>query len=134
MAAWRTFLKRYIIWGLLHPPTGPGAGLLPATRRRRANRHPGFHLTHHPRTPAPAEQVQPPLPTPDRGMAYHGGQRDDRRRLQRPSVQHHPARRAEEKKNNLAEGEYLVQAEQGAAIAVKITEMLGEEVMAVNKR
>jgi adenine-specific DNA-methyltransferase len=38
-----------------------------------------------------------------------------------------------EKKNDLVEGSYLVQAEKGAKISVKITDMLGEEVLIVEK-
>ncbi len=34
-----------------------------------------------------------------------------------------------EKKNDLVDGNYLVQAEKGNTIAVKITDMLGEEVL-----
>jgi hypothetical protein len=36
-----------------------------------------------------------------------------------------------EKKNDLVDGKYLVQAETGATIAVKVTDMLGEEVLVV---
>jgi hypothetical protein len=37
------------------------------------------------------------------------------------------------RKNDLVEGSYLVQAEKGAKIAVKITDMLGEEVLVVEE-
>ena len=36
-----------------------------------------------------------------------------------------------EKKTDLVEGKYLVEAKKGATIAVKVTDMLGEEVLVV---
>ena len=36
-----------------------------------------------------------------------------------------------EKKNDLVEGKYAVEAAQGATVAVKLTDMLGEEVLVV---
>jgi hypothetical protein len=36
-----------------------------------------------------------------------------------------------EKKNNLMDGKYLVEAKKVATIAVKVTDMLGEEVLVV---
>ncbi len=38
-----------------------------------------------------------------------------------------------EKKSDLVDGKYLIQAEPGATIAVKITDMLGEEVLVVHQ-
>jgi hypothetical protein len=35
------------------------------------------------------------------------------------------------KKNDLVEGEYVVEAAEGARVAVKVTDMLGEEVLSV---
>jgi hypothetical protein len=34
-----------------------------------------------------------------------------------------------ERKNDLVEGKYVVEAKKGATIAVKVTDMLGEEVL-----
>jgi len=36
-----------------------------------------------------------------------------------------------EKKTDLVEGKYLVEAKKGATVAVKVTDMLGEEVLVV---
>jgi len=36
-----------------------------------------------------------------------------------------------EKKNDLVEGKYIVEAKKGATIAVRVTDMLGEEVLMV---
>jgi len=36
------------------------------------------------------------------------------------------------KKNDLVEGKYLVEVAEGAKVAVKVTDMLGEEVLVVN--
>jgi hypothetical protein len=36
-----------------------------------------------------------------------------------------------EKKNDLVEGKYVVEAKKGATVAVKVTDMLGEEVLVV---
>ncbi len=38
-----------------------------------------------------------------------------------------------EKKSDLVDGKYLIQAEPGASIAVKITDMLGEEVLVIQE-
>ena len=38
-----------------------------------------------------------------------------------------------ERKNDLVEGKYIVEAGKGATIAVKVTDMLGEEVLVVKK-
>jgi len=38
-----------------------------------------------------------------------------------------------EKKNDLVEGKYVVKAKKGATVAVKVTDMLGEEVMVVKE-
>jgi adenine-specific DNA-methyltransferase len=38
-----------------------------------------------------------------------------------------------EKKNDLVEGKYVVEAKKGAMVAVKVTDMLGEEVLVVNE-
>jgi hypothetical protein len=38
-----------------------------------------------------------------------------------------------ERKNDLVEGKYVVEAEKGATVAVKVTDMLGEEVLVVNE-
>jgi adenine-specific DNA-methyltransferase len=38
-----------------------------------------------------------------------------------------------ERKNDLVEGKYTVDARRGATVAVKVTDMLGEEVLVVNK-
>jgi DNA modification methylase len=38
-----------------------------------------------------------------------------------------------EKKNDLVEGKYVVEAKRGATVAVKVTDMLGEEVLVVKK-
>ena len=38
-----------------------------------------------------------------------------------------------ERKNDLVEGKYVVEAKKGAAVAVKVTDMLGEEVLVVKE-
>jgi hypothetical protein len=38
-----------------------------------------------------------------------------------------------ERKNDLVEGKYVVQAKNGASIAVKVTDMLGEELLVVKE-
>ena len=38
-----------------------------------------------------------------------------------------------ERKNDLVEGKYIIEAKKDATIAVKITDMLGEEVLVINK-
>jgi hypothetical protein len=38
-----------------------------------------------------------------------------------------------EKKNDLVKGKYVVEAKKGATVAVKVTDMLGEEVMVVKQ-
>jgi hypothetical protein len=38
-----------------------------------------------------------------------------------------------EKKNDLVEGKYLVEAKKGATIAVKVADMLGKEVLVVGE-
>lgn len=36
-----------------------------------------------------------------------------------------------ERKNDLVEGKYVIEAKMGVTVAVKVTDMLGEEVLAV---
>lgn len=38
-----------------------------------------------------------------------------------------------ERKNDLLEGKYIVEAAKGATVAVKVTDMLGEEVLVVKQ-
>ena len=38
-----------------------------------------------------------------------------------------------EKKNDLVEGKYVVEAKKGATVAVKVTDMLGEEVLVIEE-
>jgi len=38
-----------------------------------------------------------------------------------------------ERKNDLVEGRYVVEAKRGATVAVKVTDMLGEEVLVVKQ-
>ena len=38
-----------------------------------------------------------------------------------------------EKKNDLVDGKYVVEAKKGTTIAVKVTDMLGEEVLVVKQ-
>lgn len=38
-----------------------------------------------------------------------------------------------ERKNDLVEGKYVVEAKKGATVAVKVTDMLGEEVLVVKE-
>ena len=38
-----------------------------------------------------------------------------------------------ERKNDLADGKYVVEAKMGAVVAVKVTDMLGEEVWVVKQ-
>ena len=38
-----------------------------------------------------------------------------------------------ERKNDLVEGKYVVEAKKGATVAVKVTDMLGEEVLVVKQ-
>jgi SAM-dependent methyltransferase len=38
-----------------------------------------------------------------------------------------------ERKNDLVEGKYIVEAKKGATVAVKVTDMLGEEVLVISK-
>jgi hypothetical protein len=38
---------------------------------------------------------------------------------------------APERKNDLVEGKYVLEAKKGARVAVKVTDMLGEEVLLV---
>ena len=40
---------------------------------------------------------------------------------------------APERKNDLVEGKYSVEAKKGVTIAVKVTDMLGEEVLVVKE-
>lgn len=40
---------------------------------------------------------------------------------------------APERKNDLAEGKYAVEAKKGTTLAVKVTNMLGEEVLVVKR-
>ena len=42
-----------------------------------------------------------------------------------------PWQMSPERKNDLVEGKYVVEAKKGATLAVKVTDMLGEEVLVV---